>query len=195
VKGQKRRAQDAAEQESRPSKQAKGGQEINEQSTWQLLKEQPPTTTPTISPYTSADSFLPLLTEMADPYTVPERATSPPDSHRPTPLGVNALFSQYVRSRSASFSSKADSSSNIGSIHPHTSAPCESELPIEVNPLLARSVNDLANQLNDCPSEVLKTGVSLRLRQPKPQPRIMLRLSRPKKGVARNSARCGRTSN
>lgn len=107
----------------------------------------------------------------------------------------DALFSQYLRSRSPSYSSltdKDDRHSNVnheGGIHLHTVAPRETKLPVEMNPLLARSVIDQAIHSNECPFEVPKRGVRLRLRQPKPQPKIILRLSRPKKSVARNSAR------
>lgn len=196
VKSRKRRAQDAAERELRPSKQAKGRQENYEQSTCQLLEEAPPTTTPTLTPNTSPDVFLPSHTEVADPpELIHTRATSTPDSYEPILMDNDALFSQYLRSRSPSCSSltdKDDRHSNVnheGGIHLHTVAPRETELPVEMNPLLARSVIDQAIHSNECPFEVPKRGVRLRLRQPKPQPKITLRLSRPKKSVARISAR------
>ncbi len=196
VKCHKRRAHDTAEGELRPSKQPKGSPNISDQSTCQLLEGINPTMTPIVSSHTLQDIFLPSLINVVDPSDIPElahsRATLSRRSYKP--MNDDALFFQYLRSRSPSCLSTTDESDKRNNVNIEEGihlAPGGNELAIEMSPLPAQLPKDSAMQLSKCSTSTPKSGVRLRLRQPKPQPKIALRLSRPKKSAARKSARHG----
>lgn len=189
--GQKRKAQDAGILDIHPSKQIKEDAEIYEQTPRKFLEGPTPTAAPIVPPNPLSEFPLPPLTDVASPDTVPgliSEATSPPDSCKPTLMGDEALFSQYLRSRSSSCSSAKDirykdgnSDSIVGNDkrgRAHALDIREAGLTAETDPPLANLTDNPDLKSNETPTEIPKARVRLRLGQPKPQPKITIQFRR-----------------
>ena len=119
-----------------------------------------------------------------------------PETHTPrqkSPLpGEDALFSQYLRSRSPSYFSTEDIGDNYNSnkgIHSQTITPTDICLGAEEDSNPAALIDQNTATLENIPVKTNKPRITLRIRQPKPEPKpkVLLRLSQPKKAPAQMS--------
>jgi len=105
--------------------------------------------------------------------------------------GEDSLFSQYLRSRSPScFSAKGiGSTDNDGGIHSQTVTPGDICLSTEEDFHPADLMDQNTAKPKTIPVNTSTTRIILRIRQPKPppKPKVLLRLSQPKRAPARRS--------
>ena len=123
-----------------------------------------------------------------------------PETHTPGqkfPLpGEDALFSQYLRSQSPSYFSAQDIGDNYNSnegIHSPTITPTDICLGAEEDSNPAALIDQNTATPENIPVKTNKLRITLRIRQPKPEPKpkVLLRLSQPKKAPAQRSVRQG----
>lgn len=120
---------------------------------------------------------------------VPETVS---DEYKPPLPREDALFSQYLRSRSPCSSTKGiGDNNNDGGIHSHTATLSDVCLSTEENPHPADSIDHNTVQPKSVPIKAKQARITLRLRQPKPKskPRTLLRLSQPKPALAQKPVR------
>ena len=128
-----------------------------------------------------------LNSELRD---LPETNT---DEHESSLPGEDALFSQYLHSRSPSCFSIQGIGGNHdsdGGIYPQTVNPRDICLCAEEDPHPADLIDQNAAKPEDIP---VKTHITLRICQPKPRPKpkVLLRLIQPKQAPAQRSLRQG----
>ncbi|KAK3166745.1 hypothetical protein OEA41_009870 [Lepraria neglecta] len=119
-----------------------------------------------------------------------------PDEHGSPLPGKDALFSQYLRSRSPScFSAQGiGGHHNInGGTHSQTVTPSDICLYTEEGPYPAALIDQNAAKPKNIPVMTNKPRIILRIRQPKPgpKPKVRLRLSQPKQTPGQRSVRQG----
>ncbi|KAL2050471.1 hypothetical protein ABVK25_009305 [Lepraria finkii] len=116
--------------------------------------------------------------------------------HEPPLPGADALFSQYLRSRSPSYFSAQGISGNHDSdrgIYSQSVTPSDICLCAEEDPYLADLINQNTVKPENIPVKTNKPRITLRIRQPQPgpKPKVLLQLSQPKQVPAQKSLRQG----
>jgi hypothetical protein len=109
------------------------------------------------------------------------------DEHESPVFGEDALFSQYLLSRSPSCFSAQGMGSNHdsdGGIYSQRVTPVDICLCPEEDPHLADLIDPNTANPKNIPVKTNKPRMTLRIRQPKPgpKPKVLLRLSQPKQG-------------